>query len=160
MNSPSGHGVIISGDGVDYNEILDSKIHDNGNQWDGGSANHGIYVHTSHNLIEGNDIHDNRFGYGIHLFDGLPMFNRILANWVHDNVDGMDIHGDGNLVALNLVWNQGIGISLGPSGSVLGRNKIFQNTMYRNEAGVHVRDSVLSAEIINNIVQASVVTHK
>jgi len=155
MNSKTGMGILISGANTVFNEILFNKIHHNGNVYDGGDANHGIYLTTDHNLIEGNELYEHRRGYGIHLFGDTQSFNRIIRNWVHDNSDGMDIHGDGNLVALNLVWNHGIGINLGNSGSVQGGNEIYQNTMYRNEGAVSVRAGVLSTRIINNIVQAS-----
>jgi len=153
-NSRTGHGILIA-DGDGYNEILSCSIHHNGNQYDGGSANHGIYVHGNYNLIEGNDIYEHRHGYGIHLFNGAQSINVIRRNLIHDTADGMDIHGDGNLVALNLIWNCGIAINLGASGAVQGGNEIVQNTMYRCEAGVAVREGVPSAKIVNNIVQAS-----
>ena len=154
MNSPHGHGILIA-DGDGYNEILSCSIHHNGNQYDGGSANHGIYVHGNYNLIEGNEIYENRLGYGVHLFNGMQSFNVIRRNLIHDNGDAMDIHGNGNVVALNLIWDCGIGINLGPSGSVQGGNEIVQNTIYRCEAGVAVREGVPAAKILNNIVQAS-----
>ncbi len=150
MNAPIGHGIIISGTSGS-NEILDCKIHNNGNVSDGGSPNHGIYVRTDYNLIEGNEIYNHTLGYAIHMYNGTTTYNTIRANKIHDNVSGILVNGDGNLTALNLLWNNGYAIRVGSGNG----NLVYHNTTYSNNVGIGTENAANGTRIVNNIVQRS-----
>src|SRR5262249_38683274 len=69
----------ITGAGLGFNEIINNKIHDNGN----GGYDHGIYGCGDNCLIDGNEIYHNA-GHGIHKY---PSGNNeiIRNNRIHDN---------------------------------------------------------------------------
>jgi len=154
-NSRSGHGVLITGDGADFNEILNCRIHHNGNDLAGGSPNHGIYAQSDHNLFEGNDIHDHHEGYGIHLFNASQSFNIVRKNAIHDNVDQLLVTGQGNSVYNNLLWGRGWAIAVCSSSGRCDGNMIYHNTTYATLVGIAVRDTATSTLVQNNIVQQS-----
>ncbi len=151
MNSPHGHGILMNGADLAYNEIVNCKIHDNGNIPDGGTPNHGIYVQSGYNLLQGNEIYGHTLGYGIHLYGGSTLYNTLWANKIHNNVDGMLVNDDGNLVALNLLWNNGWAISI-DSGNA---NLVYHNTTYNNNVGIGTGNAATGTRIVNNIVQRS-----
>jgi hypothetical protein len=157
-NSPTGHGVIITGSDGGYNEILDNHIHHNGTTAgtnDGGTPNHGIYLQADHNLIRGNDIAHHRLGHGIHAFNDTQSYNVIERNRIHDNGDGILINGDQNVVALNVVWNNGWGIVIGAGNRAIVGNRVLHNTLDANVVGIATRDPASGTVIRNNIVQRS-----
>src|SRR5713101_5480671 len=146
-NAHNGMGVLITndpstGNNTDYNEFINDNIHDNGSN----SLEHGLYIHSNHNLIDGCDVYNNA-GYGIHFYKSSigsssvdDSFNIVRNNRVHDNgIFGnsgssgiLFSNGDSNLAYNNIVWNnpQGIIVDFGVTNS-----QIFNNTVYNNNLG-------------------------
>lgn len=151
-NSPGQGITIFPGNGLssDFNELINCKIHHNGSS----DFDHGIYISTHNNLIEGNEFYNNS-GWGIHKYPKGD-HNIIRNNRVHDNAfvgkrgPGMGLYGGtGNLVYNNLVWgNQyGIAIDYGEVGI-----KVYNNTIFKNVGScIQNGTSSTNAMIINNI---------
>lgn len=170
-NSASHQGVLITTDPVggrnaDNNQILNCKIHNNGNS----NLHHGIYCSSSNNIIDGNECYSNA-GYGIQIFDttthdaNFDQNNIIRNNLVHDNntagsgSGGIVIAtGDNNQVYNNVVWNNtggtngGIQIGFGANAS-----KIWNNTCYNNsDYGIHIQSTATNTTAQNNILRSNV----
>jgi len=166
-NTPNGMGILIKGDpstgnNVDYNEIINCKIHNNGST----SLQHGIYISTSHNLIDGSDVYSNA-GYGIHLYDmdahnSLFVQSNVIRNCkVHDNSTATGYSGgiviatgDNNLVYNNLVYNNTRALT---GGIELYHNVnatyVLNNTVYNNDYfGITNESAATNSVIQNNIV--------
>ncbi len=131
MNAPR-QGILVTV-GADYNEFINLKIHDNGSS----DYDHGIYISSHHNLVEGCEIYNNA-GWGVHIYSvaGKPSFNTVRNNKVYDNANagsrgvGIGVYnGTGNLVYNNLVWgnNQGIVVNYGTSDTNILNNTVYQN---------------------------------
>ena len=137
----SANGFLLSANGgeANYNEILECEIHDNG-RLDAGNSGYGIYLATSHNLIERNDIHSNN-GYGVHQ-NALASHgndNVIRSNRIHDNV----VHG-----TIGVGGSTSYGVVL-----VNGNNNlIVNNLIYRNQGGILVYNLTTNAQIYNNTI--------
>jgi parallel beta-helix repeat protein len=134
-------GVVFSPNNGNspFNEMINCFIHDNGMR--GGSAGngHGLYISTSDNLFDGNEIYNNQ-GYGLHLYDNAGPLNVarniIRNNKIHDNglhggtAYGIVVsYGDGNQVYGNTIKNNpgGVLIYSGSSGALVQDNVISQN---------------------------------
>ena len=150
MNSPN-QGILVAWPGVEYNEFVNLDIHHNGvNRFD-----HGIYIQTRNNIVEGSTIHHNA-GWGIHNYGGDPSYNIYRDNVVTDNdqaqaratgigiYTGTDIQVYGNTVSgsyigiaaratnvdvsRNIVFgNSGVGIVVSGAPVVLADNLVFDN---------------------------------
>ena len=144
-----------------FNEVLDCNIHDNGRAGSAATVGHGLYVSTSDNLFEGNDVHDNQ-GYGMHLFDNAgPMYvtrNTVRKNRIHDNgrnsrtVYGIVVAwGDANLIDGNLVYGNPGGIQVYPSSS---HTDVRNNTVYGNSPleGIAILQYAQDTVVSNNVV--------
>jgi hypothetical protein len=159
-NSPN-QGILTSGVGSDYNEFIRLDIHDNGidTQFD-----HGMYISTSANLIDGCLIHHNS-GYGIHLFSEdsayKPNNNIVRNNRLYDGQGrhgGMIISvGDGNLAYNNLLYNTPAGIEVAYDAS---NSKVYNNVIYGltggtagswNGIGIYIDATGASNSIYDNI---------
>jgi parallel beta-helix repeat protein len=152
LTNSVGQGItIFSGNGFssDYNEILRSKIHDNGSS----DFDHGMYVNVNNTLIDGNEIYNNA-GYGIQKYP-TGSNNVVRSNRIHDNAhlghrgDGILFSGGSNNQAYNnIVWNNDNGIGTNyESGS-----KIYNNTIVGNRSyGAYV-GSDSNTDIKNNIL--------
>src|SRR5437899_4760639 len=100
---------------TDYNEFIHCTIHDNGSN----SLEHGLYLNSNHNLIDGCEVYNNG-GYGIHFYKDSSgsnsadvSYNVVRNNRVHDNgIFGnsgssgvLFSNGDSNLPYYNIVCN-------------------------------------------------------
>ena len=81
-----GNGICLSDNGgnAPFNEILQCVLSGNGRYAYGGptpgeNQGYGIYMFTSDNLIDGNDIHDND-GYGIHAYGTQNQSRNVFRN--------------------------------------------------------------------------------
>ena len=138
-NAANSDGVLIEASYTDpqpnYNEFINMKIHDNGSS----VLHHGIYMHSSHNLVTGCDIYNNS-GFGVQIYhdnaaSGInTSYNTLSGNKLHDNVASGTVlaGGVGNLAYNNLIWNNRGGILVDYSASNTG---IYYNTIYANNAG-------------------------
>jgi hypothetical protein len=129
-NSPN-QGILTSGVGSDYNEFISLDVHDNGVDM---QFDHGMYISTSANLIDGCLVHHNS-GYGIHFYSEDPAYkpnNNIARN--NRLYDGQGHHGgmiisvgDGNLAYNNLLYNTPEGITVAYDAS---NSKVYNNVIY------------------------------
>ena len=130
-----------------YNEFINMKIHDNGSS----VLHHGIYMHSSHNLVAGCDIYNNS-GFGVQIYhdnaaSGInTSYNTLSGNKLHDNVASGAVlaGGVGNLAYNNLIWNNRGGILVDYSASNTG---VYYNTIYANNAGGGVAGIRLGANV-------------
>lgn len=143
----------------DNNEVLNSNIHHNGTD---PGQNHGIYIGTKNNLIDGNDFHDNA-GYGIQIYNGhgLKADNNVIrSNRVHGNGQGAGggivlSSGQGNTAYNNIVWNNQHGISVAYNN--VTDTTVYHNTVYGHNLGkgIRLRPSSTNNTVINNIVYSN-----
>ncbi|GJL62964.1 MAG: hypothetical protein NPIRA04_16180 [Nitrospirales bacterium] len=98
-----------------YHEFINLAIHDSGSPT---NTSHGIYVETSHNLLENSKIYNNSF-YGAH-------FYRSKLNTVHKNIIRYNIFHDNNTGG---EWGCGVLVSSGSD------NVVHGNIAYKNFAG-------------------------
>lgn len=137
----SNFGIVFSTNNGNspFNEVIDCRIHDNGTAGGAGTNGHGMYIFTSDNLIEGNEVYNNQ-GYGLHLYNNEgPRHvtrNTVRNNKFHDNglhsgaAYGMVVAwGDANLVYNNVIYANPGGIQLSPSSS---DTRVYNNTIYNN----------------------------
>ena len=153
-------GIALYGSGG-YNQVLNSRIHHNGIDT---AHDHGIYVHSPGNLIQGNEL-DNNAAAGIHFYNGgvdMGSGNVVTRNSLHDNSTGIVAWDTtGATISNNLLYNHasgqgisaknasglqvynnsitgsgGYGIDLSNSSSVVIRNNIvYNNTVNINDLG-------------------------
>lgn len=138
-NAANGFALSSHNGAADYNEILNCAIHDNG-RLDEGNSGYGIYLKTSHNRIEGNDIYRNN-GYGVHqnAAAGHGNNNAIVANRIHDNA----VHG-----------TSGIGGSTSYAVVLINgdNNLIANNLIYGNQGGILIYNNTTNARVYNNTI--------
>jgi parallel beta-helix repeat protein len=152
-----GQGVLVSGS-ADWNEFIALNVHDNGsNKWD-----HGFYISTSHNVVEGSIIHHNT-GYGVHVYSedakrradrNMIRSNRIYSNGFHGGAGIILGSGDGNTAYNNLVWGNAAGIKVAsatPSNTAVYNNTVYSNTHY----GIYVEGHSRKTIIKNNLLYAN-----
>lgn len=150
-NAPRQGIFVASSPASSYNEFLNLKVHDNG----GSGQEHGFYIQTTHNLIDGCKIYNNA-GYGVHIYNGYPGertdANTVRNNQIHDNRgDGGVVlgFGDGNLFYNNLVYNHAIGLVTGYQAI---NTNIDSNTFENNVWGIAISADSTGAIVQNNIV--------
>src|SRR5439155_10110012 len=134
-NDPDGQGVLISkgstSAAVDYNQILNCSIHNNG-----GTSNfdHAIYSETNYNTFSGNRIYNNG-GYGIHIYSSSAS-------------TGSTTHCSHNVVSGNIVYGQksrsGIVVAYGTA------NQVYNNLVYGNSDGGIYTYGTTNIQILNN----------
>jgi len=156
-NAP-GQGILVTQLGADFNEFIDLDVHDNGLT----GYDHGLYISTSNNLVEGSTIHHNS-GYGVHIYHGDPDHannnivrnNRIFGNGYVEGGAGIILSsGDGNTAYNNLVWGNEYGIKVAygnPSNTTVYNNTIYANSGY----GIAINTDSTNAIIRNNVIYAS-----
>lgn len=144
----------------DYNQFVNDKIHDNGST----DFNHGLYIQSSYNLIDGVDVYRNA-GWGMQIYmetgvNGVNAgHNTVRNSMFHDNARvggrgvGIGVYkGDDNLVYNNLVWNNKVGISVDYGAT---NSKIFNNVVYANlDVGFRIgyNAGATNTTIQNNII--------
>jgi hypothetical protein len=118
-----------------FNEVLNCVIHDNGSA-PGINTGYGLYIFTSDNVLEGNDVRNNG-GYGLHFYNNSGPLNVarnvIRNNNVHDN----GTHG-GNNYGIAVAWGDG--------------NQIYGNRIYGNRGGILVYTNSTNAKVYNNVI--------
>lgn len=145
---PCGQGILLTDDGG-YNEFIDLDVHDNGRT----DFDHGIYMKSNNNVIDGCSFHRNS-GWGIHKYPS-GNNNIIRNNRSYDNArigkrgTGILVSGgSGNLVYNNLVWGNrdGITAQYGESSARLYNNTVFGNSgrgIYSDVPGTDIRNNIV-----------------
>ncbi|MCB9775572.1 MAG: right-handed parallel beta-helix repeat-containing protein [Nitrospiraceae bacterium] len=142
-----------------FYEFINLDVHHNGRTK---NVDHGFYIKTSRNLIDGCHIHDN-VAWGIHNFAGdnsepKANNNTYRNNLIHHNginySQGGGItmgSGDNNIAYNNVVWKNYTGINVhsyrNPVNSGVFHNTIYGNTGY----GILIEPGSQGADVINNI---------
>jgi len=152
-------GVLMPHPGADYNEFINCNVHHNGTTQ---NLDHGFYVASSNNTVEGCLIHDNA-AFGLQIYNGYGERadnNTIKNNKVFNNSTAgtgsglLASSGSGNLIYNNIVYGHqlyGIDVSFG-SPSNTG---VYNNTVYNNGGGIRAGSDSTGAIIKNNIVYQS-----
>lgn len=109
-----------------YNEFINLKIHD--------STSHGIYIETSHNLLEKSEIYNNA-KYGAHFFRSGG--NTVNLNTIRNNI----FHNN----TTNGQWGCGLLLSSGSD------NVAYNNIAYGNFAGLCSQYRSIRSKLYNNI---------
>jgi len=137
-NQGNGVGFSNSNGNSAFNEVINSSIHDNG-RFPGVNMGYGLYVDTSDNLIEGNEIYNNG-GYGLHFYDnsGAHEVNRNVIR--NNHIYGNATHGG---------TNYGIVIAWGSDNVVDG------NTIEGNRGGIQVYTGSSNTLVINNRISGN-----
>ena len=142
-----------------FNEVLECRIHDNGLVGGPNYNGHGLYISTSDNLIEGNEVFDNQ-GYGLHLYDNAGPLNVarnvVRNNTFHNNgrhggAYGIVVAwGDGNLVHDNRIYDNPGGLLVYTNSS---NTRVYNNTIYNNRplAGIRIEYATGARVSDNNV---------
>jgi len=157
-----GNGVQIADAGSDYNEIVNTYLHDLNGPFSPPFT--GFYVGETHNLIDHNTV-ENVVGECIQLYsyNGNKGYNTVRNNTFKScntasNGSGSGIivgSGPSNLVYNNLIINtQGIDFGAGISvGFGCSSCQIYNNTIYNNHwYGIVINSGTTSTVIKNNII--------
>jgi len=152
-------GILVT-EGADWNELINLNVHHNGLDW----HDHGIYIESSHNLVEKSIIHHNT-GYGVHLYtsgSGGTNNNTVRDNLVHNNGTAGSTYtfgiilssGSENTAYNNVVWDNEGGIQV-ENGSPVNTT-VYNNTIYHNaSSGMYVGSDSSNAIIQNNLLYAN-----
>jgi hypothetical protein len=147
-------GILVT-PGSNGNEFIDLDVHDNGTT----DFNHGVYLSSEGNLVDGSTIHRNA-GWGVHVYyanASTAHRNVIRNNAIFDNArvggrgSGIILSsGTGNVAYGNDVWGNNGGIQIG-SGAL--NAKVSENSIFRNSGhGVFVRLGSIGARVEGNII--------
>jgi parallel beta-helix repeat protein len=120
-----------------FNEVIDSRIHDNGFPGGPSTNGHGLYISGSQNLFQNNDVYNNH-GYGFHIYNNAgsradPSRNIVRGNRIHAN----GRHG-GTAYGLTIAWGDA--------------NRIEDNQIYDNPGGIQVYTNSTNTDVRNNNV--------
>jgi hypothetical protein len=140
-NAPS-HGILVSGQTAassNYDQFINLTVHNNGS----GNGSNGIYIAGNYTLIEHCESYQNG-GQGIQIYvaggtsGSVASYNTVAYDKLHDNGTfsaggniGLGIYtGVGNVAYNDLIWNNGIGISVerGATNSLIYNNTFYHNT--------------------------------
>jgi len=156
-NSP-GQGILVTGDDheVRFNEFIGLRVHDNGTD----DFDHGLYISTESNLVEGCEVYRNS-GWGIHVYsegEHSTSGNVVRGNFVHDNArvgdrgPGIGLYsGTGILAYNNVVWGNVWGIAVNYGAETAG---VYNNTVVGNaEGGIVIGEEATGTAVRNNIVR-------
>jgi parallel beta-helix repeat protein len=150
-----GDGIFVTS-GSDGNEFINLQVHNNGTD----GLNHGIYIKSSNNIVEGCLIYDNK-GWGVHVYSGSGGANNniIRNNNVYDNSRSQTrgggiilTSGSGNQAYNNIIWGNmyGIRIDHGASNTYVGGNTIYENIDYSIYIGMGSNDAHIEFNDIYN----------
>lgn len=156
----AGVGVFIQDIDCTDNQLLNLVVHDNGTPV-GGLVNqtHGIYVRAPNTIVEGCEVYNHAYGWGLHAYKSTNCNNNNIyrKNIFRDNVQGGAIVGAGNDQKFdnNLVYdNDGHGVILGftsPQRPLARHNTVHGNGGY----GFHVRSGTVNAGIYSNAITSN-----
>jgi len=154
-----------------YHEVIGNHIHHNGDHGTmdcGGSSSHGMYVVSSHDIIDGNDFHNNDYDVTSTdmQFYGASEFlddNTVRNNTFHAHSVNMSLQfyaGINSYVYNNLFFDTTKGLQHGQNSGNGGRTNFFyNNTFYlSNSAWVPIEvtsDAAGPVVVTNNIVYAA-----
>jgi parallel beta-helix repeat protein len=148
IRNSAGQGVLTTGAGSDFNEFIFCTVHNNGDT----ALEHGFYIDSSDNLIDGCDIRDH-VGFGVHVYgDTLPSRNVVRNCAAHGNgASGILLsRGDANIAYNNVCYANldGLSVRFSATGS-----KLYNNTSYGNSNyGIDVFGSTEDTHVKNNII--------
>jgi parallel beta-helix repeat protein len=135
-NSPYQGVTIFWGNGLssDNHQFINCNVHSNGVT---NGVDHGFYISTSNNLIDGCEIHDNK-AYGIHIY-----------------AEGYAANG--NVIRRNRIYNNGVTDANGGGivASSGARTFIYNNLIYGNRDGIGVCCGARQQLIVNNTVSGN-----
>ena len=151
-------GVNIQ-DGAYGHELVNMNIDGNGS----GGLDHGVYIATSNNLVDGSRIHGSS-GYGVHVYNescACANGNIVRNNRIYDNnlrAEGYGLllgSGSGNAAYNNLIYGNHGGVQV--AHGVPNGTKVYNNTVYdnRNWAGIIVQAEAVATQVKNNIIYRS-----
>jgi hypothetical protein len=154
VRNAQGSGILVSqGTGsTDFNEFIECRSHNNGSS----ALDHGIYLETSNNVIEGGEYYNNS-GFGIQLYSESSRVNRNVVRQAKAYKNGMFgiliTSGEGNVAHDNVVCcntRGGIEINWG-TGTI--STSVFNNTIYNNGGeGIAIGSNNTNFEVRNNTV--------
>jgi parallel beta-helix repeat protein len=151
MNAKT-QGILVSSH-AHGNEFINLNIHHNGST----DKDHGLYITSDNNLIEGCQIHDHP-GYGVHIYTSGPTadYNVVRKNLVYNNREAgiLITRGTGNIAYNNIVWgNKGWGGIRTDYGAI--DSLLLNNTVYGNAgAGIYIGSRSMGTIAKNNIAYA------
>jgi nitrous oxidase accessory protein NosD len=140
-------GLMVSGQD---HEFINLNVHDNGST----DFDHGLYIWSSNNLVEGSKIYHNA-GWGVHIHTGtgsgadnnIVRGNEIYENaWAGARGPGIILSsGTGNIAEGNRIWgNQGgIQIDYGSENAQAYANEIYDNNGYGISIGAGSQGAVV-----------------
>ncbi len=144
-------GVNVSESSGGYNEFINLDVHHSGTT----DHDHGLYISSRGNVIDGCRIHDNG-AYGVHVYAGTPDDNTVRNNFIYDNnraggvSAGILLGGARNTAYNNVIFRNGTGIQIAYTSPA--NNGVYNNTIYGNtEQGIFVQQGN-GAIVRNNIV--------
>jgi hypothetical protein len=158
-NSPYQGITIFWGNGrsSDYNEFINCKVHSNGRT---NHLDHGFYISTSNNLIEGCQIYNNK-AFGVHIYSGsasqsanrnVVRGNRIYNNGTTGANGGGVVSGSGTgaLLYNNLIYGNRDGIVMCCGAK---EQQVLNNTIYGNLGfGIEIQGGY-GHSVVNNILR-------
>ncbi len=142
----SGQGTVYGAQADTYHEFINLHVHHNGDS----TRDHGFYIQTSRNLVEGCDIHHNSSNGGKFFISGetggggTANYNIFRHNITHDNgtnttqqaAGWLLSSGRGNEAYGNIAYNNDAGFTIGNNAV---ENLLYNNISYNNRAdGIHV----------------------
>ena len=146
-----------------FNEVISCQIHDNGRA-PGINTGYGVYVFTSDNLFDGNDIYNNG-GYGMHFYNNagprdvsrnIIKNNRVYGNGTQGGANyGIVVAwGDGNEVNDNAVYlnRGGILVYTGSSNAHVRNNRVYQNGPFETILVQYASGTVLAGNTVDGEV--------
>jgi parallel beta-helix repeat protein len=147
-----GQGVLLVSGAGNW-EFINCDVHNNGFDL---NFDHGFYIQTNNNLIEGCNIHNNK-AVGIHIYGGGSSDSIIRNNRVYDNTaSGIGLYtGSGHLVYNNLVWGNGgneLTIRYGASSC-----KVYNNVIHEETAATVIGIDIVTSTTANNEIKNNII---
>jgi hypothetical protein len=127
-------GIILSGRSG-YNQFINLKVHNNGTS----RYDHGVYIGTSHNLVDGCEIYNNS-AYGVH---------------VYNSASGEQ--ADYNVIQRSIIRNNGVRDE-SSAGIILSSgegNSAYNNIVRSNPHGISVNHRALNSKVYNNVISGN-----
>jgi len=145
---------VANGFSSDFNEFIDCSIHDNGVD---DNLDHGFYISTKNNIIQGCDIYDNA-AFGVQVYDGAGHRadnNVVRSCRLHGNGRGGTVLGSGDNIQAynNLIYGNARGIWVSSNSPTNVR--LLNNTIYNNSIAGIIVDSASDTIVRNNIIYSN-----
>ncbi len=151
-------GVNIQ-DSAYGHELVNMNIDGNGSS----AMDHGVYIATRDNLIDGSRIHGSS-GYGVHVYNegcacangNVVRNNRIYANGLRAQGYGLVLgSGTANLAYNNLIYGNRGGVQV--AHGVPNGTRVLNNTIYDSGSwgGLIVQAEAVATQVKNNIIYRS-----